>query len=94
MDQYFYKVNSCPAEKASDFNCICWHNKGSGPFPEAVRNGPTASKMWRTIPHSAEIELLIKIKEDLLMRAEEDSNGVKVVDLSHSLWVQLKEVTV
>ena len=36
-------------------------------------------------------EVLTLIKKDLLMRAEEDSDGCKVVDLSSSIWIKLKE---
>ena len=40
----------------------------------------------------AELEKTLKaVKKDLLMRAEEDSEGCKVVELSSSVWVQLKE---
>jgi hypothetical protein len=36
-------------------------------------------------------EVLTLVKKDLLMRAEEDSDGYKVVDLSSSIWIKLKE---
>ena len=36
-------------------------------------------------------EVLTLVKKDLLMRAEEDSNGCKVVDLSSSIWINLTE---
>ena len=40
----------------------------------------------------AELEKALKaVKKDLLMRAEEDSEGCKVVELSSSVWIQLKE---
>tara|TARA_R110000796_G_scaffold192343_1_gene309039 strand:+ start:338 stop:553 length:216 start_codon:yes stop_codon:yes gene_type:complete len=40
----------------------------------------------------AELEKALKaVKKDLLMRAEEDSDGCKVVELSWSVWLQLKE---
>ena len=29
--QYFYKSNKCKAEGASDSDCICWHDEGTGP---------------------------------------------------------------
>jgi len=28
--QYYYRVNSCPAESPNDFDCICWHDEGTG----------------------------------------------------------------
>ena len=42
--------------------------------------------------HIAELDsILALVKKDLLMRAEEDSEGFKVVDLSSSIWIKLKE---
>ena len=39
-----------------------------------------------------ELESLLKrVSQDLLMRAELDSDGFKVVDLSSSIWINLKE---
>ena len=44
------------------------------------------------IKRIAELEsILALVKKDLLMRAEEDSEGFKVVDLSSSIWIKLKE---
>jgi hypothetical protein len=41
----------------------------------------------------AELELILnKVSRDLLMRAEVDSDGCKVVDLSSSIWIKLKEL--
>jgi len=37
------------------------------------------------------IELLQKIEKDLLMRSSKDSDGYSVVDLSNSIWIELKE---
>tara|TARA_R110000737_G_scaffold179380_1_gene203487 strand:+ start:253 stop:468 length:216 start_codon:yes stop_codon:yes gene_type:complete len=40
----------------------------------------------------AELECLLnRVSKDLLMRAEVDSDGFKVVDLSSSIWIALKE---
>jgi len=40
----------------------------------------------------AELKEVLKLaREDLLMRAEEDSNGLKVVGISSSIWTQLNE---
>jgi hypothetical protein len=36
-------------------------------------------------------KILALVKKDLLMRAEEDSDGCKVVDLSSSIWIKLNE---
>lgn len=38
MWQYYYKNNSCPAEYSRLESCTCWHDEGSGPFPE-LKNG-------------------------------------------------------
>tara|TARA_R110000822_G_scaffold113715_1_gene244968 strand:+ start:200 stop:478 length:279 start_codon:yes stop_codon:yes gene_type:complete len=44
------------------------------------------------IKRIVELEKLLKlIKKDLLMRAEEDEDGIKVVDLSSSIWIKIKE---
>jgi hypothetical protein len=41
---------------------------------------------------NAELEKLLSlVKKDLLMRAEEDSDGCKVVNLSSFIWIKLKE---
>jgi hypothetical protein len=37
-------------------------------------------------------KIVALVKKDLLMRAEEDSDGCKVVDLSSSIWLKLNEV--
>ena len=41
----------------------------------------------------AELEEVLKlVRKDLLMRAEEESDGCKVVDLSSFIWTRLNEV--
>ena len=50
---------------------------------------------WNTrhIPEGyvlADVVMLEKIRDDLLMRAEEDSQGCRVVNMSNSLWVSFK----
>ena len=40
----------------------------------------------------AELENVLKeVKKDLLMRAEQDSDGFKVVNISSSLWITLND---
>jgi hypothetical protein len=40
-----------------------------------------------------ELEDLLKlIKKDLLMRADEDDDGTKVVDISSSIWIKLNSI--
>lgn len=47
--QYYYQVTGCSAVESSDDGCICWHDKGTGPFPDAqvgdIYNGVTLT--WR-----------------------------------------------
>lgn len=48
--QYYYRVNGCRADNPEDNDCICWHNKGTGPLPEAVEGDVGIPKNWRTLP--------------------------------------------
>ncbi len=52
VSQYFHRVAGCPTHRASDAECICWHDKGTGPYPDArvgdIYNGVTLT--WRTKP--------------------------------------------
>ena len=44
------------------------------------------------IKRIVELEKVLElVKKDLLMRAEEDEDGIKVVDLSSSIWIKIKE---
>ena len=53
---------------------------------------PIVTNDLMLVQRVAELEKeLVLVHKDLLMRAEEDSQGYKVVDLSHSVWIQLKE---
>ena len=45
IQQYYYKMDDCPATNASDRDCICWHEAGSGPMPEGAR-------CWREKPNT------------------------------------------
>ena len=50
------------------------------------------SRLLSDIRKIAELEEALKaVKKDLLIRAEEDSDGCKVVSLGSSVWIQLKE---
>ncbi len=44
--QYYYKNNDCKASEATDADCICWHDEGTGPFPD-IRY---SSRSWHNIP--------------------------------------------
>lgn len=30
--KYFYRMTECRAKSAQSHDCICWHNKGTGPL--------------------------------------------------------------
>lgn len=70
--QYYYKVTGCPAVEASDDECICWHDKGTGPHPEAqvgdIYNGFTLT--WRrpkpTAPVAAQPDLTQQTLDDVM----------------------------
>lgn len=48
--QYFYKVDGCPAQTAHDSDCICWHDEGTGPFPDERPDDPDTLMEWRFRP--------------------------------------------
>jgi len=47
--QYFYRVNECKAIDSKSDLCICWHDQGTGPFPDAKPDDETPSN-WRAKP--------------------------------------------
>lgn len=47
--QYFYRVNECTAIDSKSDLCICWHDQGTGPFPDAKPDDETPSN-WRAKP--------------------------------------------
>jgi hypothetical protein len=58
--QYYYKTNDCKALHATDAECICWHDEGTGPFPGLRigvhtchwRDKPEANKMVSDTPRT------------------------------------------
>lgn len=70
--QYYCKVTGCPAVEASDDECICWHDKGTGPHPEAqvgdIYSGFTLT--WRrpkpTAPVAAQPDLTQQTLDDVM----------------------------
>ena len=48
--QYYYKDNRCQAFTAQDADCICWHDEGTGPFPNERPDDPDTLKEWRFKP--------------------------------------------
>ena len=51
--QYYYKDNACKANTAHDADCICWHDEGTGPFPNERPDDPGTLKEWRFKPANA-----------------------------------------
>lgn len=53
----------------------------------------TSLRSLADIRRIIELEDLLKlIKKDLLMRANEDDDGTKVVDLSSSIWIKINSL--
>ena len=60
MKQYYYKNNDCKALHATDAECICWHDEGTGPFPGHrigvhtchLRDKPEANKLVSDTPRT------------------------------------------
>lgn len=60
--QYYYKTTGCTAKDSSDPDCVCWHDEGTGPFPDAEAhrkeyNDVLVGKMtldWRGKPAETE----------------------------------------
>lgn len=47
--QYYYNVIACRAIHATDPDCICWHDEGTGP----LANHPEHQREWRVSPSPA-----------------------------------------
>ncbi len=48
--QYYYKENRCQSQTAHDADCVCWHDEGTGPFPDERPDDPDTLKEWRFKP--------------------------------------------
>ncbi|QRE00239.1 hypothetical protein [Burkholderia phage BCSR5] len=59
MRQYFYKQHQCTAHDAGDPECICWHDEGTGPFPDR-RESDTNRYSWRDKPVQQTTERTIR----------------------------------
>lgn len=53
--QYYYKRNECPAKEATDSNCICWHDEGTGPYDNTRHDDEAQFLEWRAKPSNAKI---------------------------------------
>jgi len=49
VKQYYYRTNNCKALQATDAECICWHDEGTGPFPNHRIGVHTC---WRVKPQA------------------------------------------
>ena len=49
MRQYYFKDDHCKAEKASDPDCICWNDAGTGRYAHVEENAST-TLTWRNKP--------------------------------------------
>lgn len=47
--QYYFRVSECKAKSATDPDCICWHDEGTGPF-DNERHDRNDFLEWRTKP--------------------------------------------
>ncbi|CAH1655022.1 hypothetical protein CHELA1G11_10878 [Hyphomicrobiales bacterium] len=52
--QYYYQVSGCEADSTTHPNCICWHDKGTGPYKDmAEGDRPYNAKFtWRDKPQT------------------------------------------
>lgn len=49
-NQYYYREANCEASSSTTPDCKCWHDEGTGPFPDARRDysGPRGNTYWRS----------------------------------------------
>lgn len=47
--QYYFRRDECPAKNASDSDCICWHDEGTGIYDNARHDDPPFLE-WRPMP--------------------------------------------
>ena len=55
--QYFYKNDACKASCATDAECICWHDEGTGPFFDErfdQKHWRICKLEWRVKPEAKE----------------------------------------
>ena len=50
--QYYYRMTGCKADETTSPNCICWHDEGTGPFPDLKEGGEVGGVFvsWRDKP--------------------------------------------
>jgi len=53
--QYYYKQDGCQAKQASDSDCKCWHDEGSGPHSDQRHTDDVPLVEWRIKPSNKEV---------------------------------------
>lgn len=51
--QYYYKQDGCKADSATDKDCICWHDEGTGPYEDERHDAEVPLVDWRIKPSNA-----------------------------------------
>lgn len=54
IHQYYYKKKGCDSSSSRGTGCICWYDKGTGPFKHA-ENGEHTTFRWRIKPFQSDI---------------------------------------
>ena len=52
--QYYYRQDGCVADKATNADCICWHDEGTGPYKDE-HDAEIPLVEWRIKPPNAEL---------------------------------------
>ena len=90
-DENFETYYICDSKKFLGNSKVCEMLNKKDKYIAALKQERDLAIQYRA-DKIAELEkVLTLVKKDLLMRAEEDSDGCKVVDLSSSIWIKLKE---
>lgn len=65
--QYYYKNNDCKAMFTDSSDCICWHDEGTGPYPEDSIH----TLEWRFKPiHPAPRKPFVRLSEEEVSEIE------------------------
>jgi hypothetical protein len=89
IDVYYWRDDECPADRSRDENCICWHEKGTGPFPDALPSDPHSRLEWKkktveSEDDGAELEMS-EMKKDFIKKAW--AEGKKIQFMSCFGWM-------
>jgi hypothetical protein len=50
IPQYYHKNGKCIATPSTTRRCICWHDEGTGPFPDERSDSDSTQVIWRNNP--------------------------------------------